>query len=123
MQQTAIDPIQYDTLVQNERVHRSLYTDPHIFTDELEKIFYHGWVFIAHESEIPQPGDFITRRVAPSRSSWCAVRTPVEPAQFKFIGSARPWSTTFQRLSPIRFLPSKLHFFRTRRRPGGLDVG
>ena len=24
MQQTAIDPIQYDTLVQNERVHRSL---------------------------------------------------------------------------------------------------
>ena len=63
MQQTAIDPIQYDTLVQNERVHRSLYTDPHIFTDELEKIFYHGWVFIAHESEIPQPGDFITRQV------------------------------------------------------------
>ena len=63
MPQTAIDPIQYDTLVQNERVHRSLYTDPHIFTDELEKIFYHGWVFIAHESEIPQPGDFITRQV------------------------------------------------------------
>ena len=51
MQQTAIDPIQYDTLVQHERVHRSLYTDPHIFTDELEKIFYHGWVFIGHESE------------------------------------------------------------------------
>ena len=63
MQQTAIDPIRYDTLVQNERVHRSLYTDPHIFTDELEKIFYHGWVFIGHDSEIPQPGDFITRQV------------------------------------------------------------
>ena len=30
MQQTVIDPIRYDTLVQNERVHRSLYTDPHI---------------------------------------------------------------------------------------------
>ncbi len=56
MQQTALDPLQYNALVQNERVHRSLYTDPHIFTDELEKIFYRGWVFIAHESENPSAG-------------------------------------------------------------------
>ncbi len=63
MQQTAFDPIQYNTLVQSDRVHTSLYTDPHIFTDELEKIFYHGWVFIGHDSEVPQPGDFITRHV------------------------------------------------------------
>ena len=42
---------------------KSLYTDPHIFTEELEKIFYRGWVFIGHDSEIPQPGDFITRQV------------------------------------------------------------
>ncbi len=63
MQQTEVDPVQYNTLVQNDRVHTSLYTDPHIFTDELEKIFYHGWVFIGHDSEVPQPGDFITRHV------------------------------------------------------------
>ena len=63
MRQTEVNPIQYNTLVQNDRVHTSLYTDPHIFTDELEKIFYHGWVFIGHDSEVPQPGDFITRHV------------------------------------------------------------
>ena len=62
-QATAVEPIQYNTLVQDDRVHTSLYTDPKIFTDELEKIFYHGWVFIGHDSEVPQPGDFVTRHV------------------------------------------------------------
>lgn len=59
----AVDAIDYDALVRDERIHASLYTDPRIFADEMEKIFYHGWVFIGHESEIPRPGDFVTRHV------------------------------------------------------------
>jgi len=54
-------PIDYAALVQDERVHVSLYTDPRVFADELERIFHRGWVFIGHESEIPAPGDFVTR--------------------------------------------------------------
>ena len=52
--------MQYETLVQEDRVHASLYTQPQIFEDELEKIFYKVWVFIGHESEIPNAGDFPT---------------------------------------------------------------
>lgn len=55
--------IDYDYLVQRNRIHGSLYTDPDIFRDELEKIFYRGWVFVGHASEIPHPGDYVRRQV------------------------------------------------------------
>lgn len=58
--QTRID---YRHLVQDGRLHGSLYTDPDIFSDEMEKIFHRGWSFVAHDSEIPNSGDFVVRRV------------------------------------------------------------
>ena len=53
--------IDYKRLVQDDRIHASLYTDPQIFTDEMERIFHTGWVFVGHDSEIPRPGDYVTR--------------------------------------------------------------
>jgi nitrite reductase/ring-hydroxylating ferredoxin subunit len=55
--------IDYKTLVQDDRIHASLYTDPRIFDDEMERIFRRGWVFVGHDSEISAPGDFVTRRI------------------------------------------------------------
>jgi phenylpropionate dioxygenase-like ring-hydroxylating dioxygenase large terminal subunit len=55
--------IRYEDLVEADRIHASLYTDPRIFADEMERIFARGWVFVGHESEIPRPGDFVTRRL------------------------------------------------------------
>jgi phenylpropionate dioxygenase-like ring-hydroxylating dioxygenase large terminal subunit len=63
MHQETVAPIRYDALIEDGRIHASLYTDPRIFAEELEKIFYRGWVFIGHDSEIRQPGDFITRHI------------------------------------------------------------
>jgi len=57
----SVPPIDYAALVEDARVHVSLYTDPRIFADEMERIFHRGWVFVGHESEIPAPGDFVTR--------------------------------------------------------------
>ncbi len=50
--------IDYCALIKEDRVHGSAYRDPEIFTDELAKIFYRGWVYVGHASEVPQPGDF-----------------------------------------------------------------
>lgn len=55
--------IDYKHLVQDDRIHASLYTDPQVFDDEMERIFHRGWVFVGHASEIPRPGDYVTRVV------------------------------------------------------------
>jgi phenylpropionate dioxygenase-like ring-hydroxylating dioxygenase large terminal subunit len=34
-----------------------------VFEDEMERIFHRGWVFVGHESEIPAPGDYLTRHI------------------------------------------------------------
>ena len=50
-------------LVRDDRVHGTIYTDPAIFEEEMERIFHRGWVFVGHEGEIPSPGDYRTCRL------------------------------------------------------------
>ena len=61
--ETASSTVDYENLIKDDRVHGSLYTDPLIFEDELEKIWYRGWVYVAHESEIREPGDYVTKTI------------------------------------------------------------
>src|SRR5262249_52289597 len=51
------------SLVRADRVNRKIYVDPDLFELELERIFYFGWIFVAHESQLPRPGDFFCTRV------------------------------------------------------------
>ena len=53
----------YSQLVQDDRVSGRVYYDPAVFDEELEKIWYRDWIYVAHESEIPEPGDYVTRRI------------------------------------------------------------
>jgi len=53
----------WDHLVQEDRAHRLIYTDPAIFEAEMTRIFGGTWTYLAHESEIPNDNDFITRRL------------------------------------------------------------
>lgn len=52
------------SLVKNDAVHQSIYTDPAIFAQELELLFGRTWIFVAHDSEIPQSGDFKTDQIS-----------------------------------------------------------
>jgi N,N-dimethyl phenylurea N-demethylase alpha subunit len=40
-----------------------VFNDEEIFRAELDRIFTKCWVFVAHESEIPNAGDFVQRRI------------------------------------------------------------
>lgn len=42
------------------RINRRMFTDPALFEMEMRYIFGERWVYLAHESQLPKPGDFVT---------------------------------------------------------------
>ena len=50
-------------LVGEGRVHRDIYLDPGLFEAEMERLFARAWVYVAHESQVPNPGDYFTTHV------------------------------------------------------------
>jgi fatty-acyl-CoA synthase len=54
-----------DSLIQADRVHGSLYTDPAIFDAELERIWYRTWVYVGHVSEVSEPNDYVLKSIGP----------------------------------------------------------
>jgi p-cumate 2,3-dioxygenase subunit alpha len=45
------------------RLSPKVYSDPDLFEREQRHIFDRAWLYAGHESEVPKPGDFLTRRV------------------------------------------------------------
>ena len=50
-------------LVEPGRVNRRIYTDPAIFELELERIFGSAWIYVGHESQVRNSGDFVATRI------------------------------------------------------------
>ena len=46
---------------QDGLISRRIFADPEIYNLEVERIFGHGWFYLGHDSEIPKPGDVVTR--------------------------------------------------------------
>ncbi|HEX9530396.1 MAG TPA: aromatic ring-hydroxylating dioxygenase subunit alpha, partial [Acidimicrobiales bacterium] len=57
--------VPWDELIEADRVHGSLYTDPAIYEAELERIWYRTWVYVGHESEVPEPNDYVLKSIGP----------------------------------------------------------
>jgi anthranilate 1,2-dioxygenase (deaminating, decarboxylating) large subunit len=53
----------FSSLVEDVRVHRDVYIDPGVFEAEMERIFMRTWVYVGHDSEIPNPGDYKTTAI------------------------------------------------------------
>ena len=58
----AID-IDVGKLVEPDRVHRSVYTDPAIFELEMERIFENTWIYVGHDSQVPNSGDYYATEI------------------------------------------------------------
>ena len=57
------NPPRWADLIRADHVHGSLYTDPAIFQQELEKIWSRTWVYVGHESEVPKANDYILKSI------------------------------------------------------------
>ena len=59
--------INYSELVEENgkgfRVNGRVYHDPQVFDEEMDRIYHRGWVFVGHDSEVAEPGDYITRLI------------------------------------------------------------
>jgi len=54
------------------RVPLTIYSDPEIYELERHRIFGRTWLFVAHETEIPSPGDYVVRTIG--EDPWIVVR-------------------------------------------------
>ncbi len=66
------DPAEIEALVEPDRVHRRVYTDPGLFELEMERIFGRLWILVGHDSQIPASGDW--RRTRIGRSDMVMIR-------------------------------------------------
>ncbi len=51
------------TMMEGGRYPAGVYSDPAIYDLERERLFPRTWQYLAHESEIPRPGDYVVRRI------------------------------------------------------------
>ncbi len=48
---------------EGDKVSSEMYNDEHVFQEEMDAIFDKTWVWVAHESEVPNKGDYKTARI------------------------------------------------------------
>jgi benzoate/toluate 1,2-dioxygenase alpha subunit len=51
-------------MVQADRVHRGIFVDPQIFEIEMQKVFGKVWVYVGHDSLVPNVGDYYCTTLA-----------------------------------------------------------
>ncbi len=56
---------EWDELVDLERrtVSPRVFTDPDVYWAEQERVFGRCWLYVAHETQMPRPGDFVSLSV------------------------------------------------------------
>ena len=60
IQRTLDTALEDDAALGTYRVGRDIFTDPAIFELEMKHIFEGNWIYLAHESQIPNNNDYFT---------------------------------------------------------------
>ncbi len=47
-------------LVRDDQVHRDIYLSAQVFELEMQRLWRRAWLFVGHESQIPEAGDYVT---------------------------------------------------------------
>ena len=64
MTRYANNPEAVAALIRNSEVHRDVYIDEEVFRLEMKHLFPATWIYVGHESQTPNEGDFITTEIA-----------------------------------------------------------
>ncbi|MFZ5526393.1 MAG: aromatic ring-hydroxylating dioxygenase subunit alpha [Pseudomonadota bacterium] len=51
------------SMVRADSVHKALYTDPDIFALEMQRIYGRAWIYVGHDSQVKNVGDYVTTRL------------------------------------------------------------
>ena len=52
-----------EALVTPHQVHRDVYTSPEVYRLEMKHLFVNAWVFVGHDSQTPNKGDYYTTQI------------------------------------------------------------
>jgi benzoate/toluate 1,2-dioxygenase subunit alpha len=52
------NPAAIRRLVLPDAIHRDVYLDPELFDLEMERLWRNTWIYVGHDSQVPQSGDF-----------------------------------------------------------------
>ncbi|MCP5183554.1 MAG: Rieske 2Fe-2S domain-containing protein [Pseudomonadales bacterium] len=50
-------------LVRDNEVHRDVYTSPEVFALEMRHLWRSSWIYVGHDSQVPDAGDYVTTQV------------------------------------------------------------
>ncbi|WP_446831705.1 aromatic ring-hydroxylating oxygenase subunit alpha [Candidatus Foliamicus sp.] len=65
-QSYANDPDALRALVRSDAIHRDLYISQELYELEQERLWRKAWIYMGHDSQVPEPGDFYTADIAGS---------------------------------------------------------
>ncbi len=63
MSKYADNPAAIAALVQQHQVHKDAYISQEIYALEMQHLFANTWVFVGHDSQTPEKGDYITTQI------------------------------------------------------------
>ncbi len=56
------------------QISREIFVNDDIYAEEQERVFARSWLFVGHESQIPNPGDFFVSRMGEESVILCRDR-------------------------------------------------